>query len=254
MLSETLSLKSFEESNRSLSIQNVSKMFHLYSSSKDRLKQQIFRKKKFYDEFWALQNISFDMVRGESRGILGHNGAGKSTLFRILAGTMKPTSGEVFLRGRVGAIMTMGSGFRPDFTGRENVYVLSALMNISKNAVDDQMDRIRDFAGIGIFFDNPIRTYSTGMVARLAFAVYTCLSPDILIVDEAINVGDAEFQKKCHEHVSDLLQKGMTFLLVSHAPAIVRKFCRKATVLEKGRVIYDGDVEPALELYNRTRP
>ena len=251
---EAYSLKSFEESDCSLSLQNVGKMFHLYSSSKDRLKQQIFRNKKFYDEFWALQNISFNMVRGESRGILGHNGAGKSTLFRILAGTMKPTSGEILLRGRVGAIMTMGSGFRQDFTGRENVYVLSALMNVSKEQVDEQMDRIREFAGIGIFFDSPIRTYSTGMVARLAFAVYTCLSPDILIVDEAINVGDAEFQKKCHEHVSDLLKKGMTFLLVSHSPAIVRRFCKKATVLEKGRVIYDGDVEPALELYNRTRP
>ncbi|MDA8405202.1 MAG: ABC transporter ATP-binding protein [Desulfobacteraceae bacterium] len=251
---EALSMESFMESDYSLSIRNVGKMFHLYSSSKDRLKQQIFRHKKFYDEFWALQNISFNMERGESRGILGHNGAGKSTLFRILAGTMKPTAGDILLRGRVGAIMTMGSGFRQDFTGRENVYVLSALMNISRDQVDDQMDTIREFADIGIFFDSPIRTYSTGMVARLAFAVYTTLSPDILIVDEAINVGDADFQKKCHGHVSDLLNKGMTFLLVSHSPAIVRQFCKKATVLEKGKVIYDGDVEPALELYNRTRP
>lgn len=251
---EAYSLEAFRKSEDSLSIQQVSKLFHLYGSSKDRLKQQIFRKKKFYDEFWALRDISFNMKRGESRGILGHNGAGKSTLFRILAGTLKPTSGEIFLKGRVGAIMTMGAGFRADFTGRENVYVLSALMNVSKEDVDVQMDRIRNFAGIGVFFDSPIRTYSTGMVARLAFAVYTTLTPDILIVDEAINVGDADFQKKCHSHVSALLEKGMTFLLVSHAPAIVRKFCRKATVLEKGRVIYDGDVEPALELYNRTRP
>jgi len=247
-------LESFKQSKNVISVQNISKMFSLYNNPKDRLKQQVFRSKKYYDEFWALKNISFDMKSGESRGIIGHNGAGKSTLLRILAGTITPTSGNIFLKGRVGAIMTMGSGFKQDFTGRENVHVLGALMNVSRELVNAQMERIQAFAGIGIFFDKPIRTYSSGMVARLAFAVYTCMEPDILIVDEAINVGDAGFKRKCLEHVSALVDRGMTLLLVSHSPLIVEQFCQTATVFQKGEIIFSGDVKPALEVYNKSRP
>jgi homopolymeric O-antigen transport system ATP-binding protein len=248
------SLEFIQRSDSAVFVRNVSKMFPLYNNPRDRLKQQVFRKKKYYKEFWALHNVSFDLKRGESRGILGHNGAGKSTLLRILAGTITPTSGKIFLKGRVGAIMTMGSGFMQDFTGRENVHVLGALMNVPKAKVDDQMDRIQDFAGIDLFFDKPVRTYSSGMLARLAFAVYTSMEPDILIVDEAINVGDAQFKRKCLEHVSELLGKGMSLLLVSHSPLIVKQFCQRATVLKKGEIMFDGDVEPALEAYNKSRP
>lgn len=246
-------LEAFKQSGSAVSVQNISKMFPLYDNPRDRLKQQVFRKKKYYNEFWALRNVCFDMTPGESRGILGHNGAGKSTLLQILAGTITPTSGRIFIKGRVGIIMTMGSGFKQDFTGRENVRVLGALMNVSKDQVDAQMDRIQDFAGIGLFFDKPIRTYSSGMLARLAFAVYTCMEPDILIVDEVINVGDADFQRKCQEHISKLVDKGMSLILVSHSPLIVQQFCRTGTVLKKGEIIFDGDVKAALSEYNKIK-
>jgi ABC-type polysaccharide/polyol phosphate transport system ATPase subunit len=237
----------------SISVRNISKMFKLFKSPMDRLKQQIRRDRKYYEEFWAIHDISFELRRGESLGILGHNGAGKSTLLQILAGTLTPTSGQAYIRGRAGAIMTMGSGFKQDFTGRENVYVLGALMNFHKKEVDRQMDRIRDFADIGFFFDKPIRTYSSGMVARLAFAVYTCLEPDILIVDEVINVGDAGFKQKCLAHVSAQTANGMTLLLVSHNPMIVEQFCKSAIVLKKGEMIFQGDVKSSLKEYQKAR-
>ena len=255
MLSEKSSeLEHFRQSEAIISVQNISKMFPLYDNSLDRLKQQMFRRKKYFKEFWALRNVSFDMKKGEARGIMGHNGAGKSTLLRILAGTISPSTGEIFLKGRVGAIMTMGSGFKQDFTGRENVFVLGALMDIPKDRVAARMEQVREFAGIGIFFDKPVRTYSSGMLARLAFAVYTNMEPDILIVDEAINVGDADFKRKCLDHVSALVEKGMALLLVSHSPLIVEQFCRMATVLKNGEIVFDGDVKTAIEEYNSSRP
>jgi lipopolysaccharide transport system ATP-binding protein len=238
----------------SLSVRNISKMFRMFKSPRDRLKQQFWRHRKFYEEFWAIRNISFELNRGEALGVLGHNGAGKSTLLQILAGTLSPTSGEAYIRGRVGAIMTMGSGFKQDFTGRENVYVLGSLMDFPQKEVTRQMDRIREFADIGQFFDQPLRTYSSGMVARLAFAVYTCLEPDILIVDEVINVGDAGFKQKCLAHVSAQTAKGMTLLLVSHSPLIVEQFCKTAIVLKKGEVIFQGDVKTSLKEYQKARP
>jgi lipopolysaccharide transport system ATP-binding protein len=225
----------------------------MFKSPMDRLKQQIRRDRKYYEEFWAVRDICFELKQGEALGILGHNGAGKSTLLQILAGTMTPTSGRAYIRGKVGAIMTMGSGFKQDFTGRENVYVLGSLMDFSQKEVDRQMDRVRDFADIGMFFDKPVRTYSSGMLARLAFAVYTCLEPDILIVDEVINVGDAGFKQKCLAHVSARTAGGMTLLLVSHSPLIVEQFCRSAIVLKKGQVVYHGDVQTALKEYNQSR-
>ncbi|MEZ4577568.1 MAG: hypothetical protein R2875_06005 [Desulfobacterales bacterium] len=141
-----------------------------------------------------------------------------------------------------------------DFTGRKNVFVLGALMDIPKDRVAARMEQVREFAGIGIFFDKPVRTYSSGMLARLAFAVYTNMEPDILIVDEAINVGDADFKRKCLDHVSALVEKGMALLLVSHSPLIVEQFCRMATVLKNGEIIFDGDVKTAIEEYNSSRP
>jgi lipopolysaccharide transport system ATP-binding protein len=233
-----------------ISVQNISKMFLMYNSPMDRLKQQFFRHKKYHDEFWALKDISFDLKKGETLGVLGHNGAGKSTLLQILAGTLMPTSGKVYLRGRVGAIMTMGSGFKQDFTGRENVYILGSLMDFHRKDVERQMDQIKNFADIGLFFDKPIRTYSSGMVARLAFAVYTCLEPDILIVDEVINVGDAGFKQKCLSHVSAQTTKGMALILVSHSPMVVEQFCQQAIVLKKGKIVYQGEVKDAIKEYN----
>lgn len=237
----------------SISVQSISKMFPIFKSPKDRLKQQIHRSMQLYEEFWALKDISFDLKKGASLGILGHNGAGKSTLLQILAGTLSPTTGKVLLRGRVGAIMTMGSGFRQDFTGLENIYVLGSLMGVPRKEINRHVDRIKDFADIGMFFDKPIRTYSSGMIARLAFAAYTCLEPDILIVDEVINVGDAKFREKCSEHVAALIQKGMSLLLVSHSPLLVQQFCHQALVLEKGKLIYQGGVKDASQAYGRSQ-
>lgn len=246
-------LAAFQGSDDALSVRNISKMFPLYDTPRDRLKQQVFRNKKYYKEFWAVSDISFTMKKGESRAILGHNGAGKSTLLKIIAGTVMPTSGEIFLRGRVGAIMTMGAGFKQDFTGRENVRVLGALMNVSRKEVDAQMERIRAFAGIGLFFEKPVRMYSSGMLARLAFAVYTCLEPDILIIDEAINVGDADFKRRCLDHVAARVKSGMSLLLASHSPQTIQQFCQSATVLLKGQVVFDGDATEGIKEYNRIR-
>jgi lipopolysaccharide transport system ATP-binding protein len=228
-------------------------MFQLYNSPRDRLKQQLFRKKTFYTPFWALKGISFDVKKGESLGILGHNGAGKSTLLQILAGTMAPTAGEAVIRGRIGTILSMGSGFRLDFTGRENVYILGALMGFEKRQIHESLETIKEFADIGFFFDRPIRTYSSGMSARLSFAVYTCLKPDLLLVDEVINVGDAEFKEKCLAHISHLLDYGMSLVLVTHSPNIVRQFCHSGIVLERGRMVFSGNVEEALKIYQKVR-
>ncbi|MBC2714660.1 MAG: ABC transporter ATP-binding protein [Desulfobacteraceae bacterium] len=253
MSSNIPDLESFQNNDLTVSVQHISKMFPLYNSPWDRIKQKIWRNRNFFEKFWALQDVSFDLKQGEARGLLGHNGAGKSTLLQILVGTLKPSSGSAFIRGRVGAIMTMGSGFKQDFTGRENAYVLGALMDISKDAIDRRMDRIIDFAEVGPFFDRPVRTYSSGMLARLAFGIYTCLEPDLLIVDEAISVGDAAFKQKCLEHISELLKNGMSMLLVSHSPPIIESFCDNATVFERGHIIFDGDVGEAIEVYKRKR-
>ncbi len=235
-------------------VRRISKMFRLFNSPKDMLKQQIWRHKKFYAEFWALKEISFDVKQCEVMGILGHNGAGKSTLLQILSGTMAPTSGYVYIRGRIGSIMTMGSSFKQDFTGRENVFILGSLLGLSKKQIHAHMGWIREFADIGIFFDKPIRTYSSGMVARLAFAVYTSLKPDLLIVDEVIGVGDLAFIQKCHEHISNLIAAGMSMILVSHNMNIMRQFCHRAMVLQHGAIICEGSVDQAISAYNKIRP
>jgi lipopolysaccharide transport system ATP-binding protein len=246
-------LQSFFSSDLAISVQQIGKMFRMFKNPRDRIKQQIWRNRKYFDEFWAIRDVHFELRRGEALGILGHNGAGKSTLLQILAGTLAPTSGMALLKGRVGAIMTMGGGFRLDFTGRENVYVMGALMDVPRAEITRHMDRIRDFTEIGFFFDEPIRTYSSGMVARLAFAVYTCLQPDILIVDEVINVGDASFRDKCLDHVTAQINNGMSLLLVSHSPQIVEQFCKRAIVLSKGKMIFDGDIQQATIEYNKSR-
>ena len=192
---------------------------------------------------------AFTLKRGEALGILGHNGAGKSTLLQIIAGTLTPTSGRVLVRGRVGTMMTMGSGFRLDFTGRENTYVLGSLLGFSRDEIHQQIAKIENFAEIGIFFDQPVRTYSSGMLPRMAFAVYTCLHPELLIIDEILAVGDAAFKEKCLRHMSDMLSKGMAMLLVSHNPGIVQQFCHRAFLIRRGRLVYEGNVESVIKEY-----
>lgn len=228
-------------SNIAISINNISKIYQIYDRPQDRLKQSIWRgRKQFYREFWALKDISFNVKKGETLGIIGRNGSGKSTLLQIIAGTLKPTSGEVRVNGRVAALLELGSGFNPDFTGRENVFLNGAILGISRDEMERRFGEIADFADIGDFIDQPVKTYSSGMYVRLAFAVAISVDPDILIVDEALSVGDGRFQLKCFEKIKALKESGTTILLVSHDLQSIRQFCDSAVLVDKGVLLEVG--------------
>jgi ABC-type polysaccharide/polyol phosphate transport system ATPase subunit len=233
-----------------ISVRNLGKLYHVYARPQDRLKQALFRwKRKYYKDFWALRSCSFDVFRGEAVGILGRNGAGKSTLLQIIAGTMAPTEGEVATAGRIAAMLQLGSGFNPEFTGRENVYLGGAILGITRREMEERFDDIASFADIGSFIDQPIKTYSSGMSARLAFAVSFSVDPDILIVDEILAVGDIGFQSKCIARLRQLRDNGLTMLFVSHSPDAVRSICQKALFLNEGQPAFYGPAEKATNLY-----
>jgi lipopolysaccharide transport system ATP-binding protein len=233
-----------------ISVRNLGKLYHVYARPQDRLKQAFLRwKRKYYKDFWALRGVSFDVERGEAVGILGRNGAGKSTLLQIIAGTMSPTEGEVGVRGRVAAMLQLGSGFNPEFTGRENVFLGGAILGITRREMEDRFDEIAAFADIGSFIDQPIKTYSSGMTARLAFAVSFSVDPDVLIVDEILAVGDIGFQQKCISRLRQLRDNGLTMLFVSHSPDAVRSICQKALFLMDGQPAFYGAAERATNLY-----
>jgi lipopolysaccharide transport system ATP-binding protein len=220
-----------------VSVRNVGKMYYLYDRPQDRLKQAfLWGRKRLYREFWALRDVSFEVRHGEALGIIGRNGAGKSTLLQILAGTLKPTTGEVGVNGRVAALLELGAGFNPEFTGRENVYMNGAILGLSREEMDERFDDIAAFADIGQFIDQPVKVYSSGMFVRLAFAVQVLLDPDVLIVDEALAVGDAAFQMKCMNRMKRLNEKGVTIVLVTHDVQTVRSFCHRAIWLHNGSV------------------
>lgn len=226
-----------------LSVRNVSKCFEMYEKPVHRLYQTLFAgHRKFYKEFWALKDISFDVHRGECVGIIGRNGAGKSTLLQIITGTLAPTTGEVKMKGRVAALLELGSGFNPEFTGRENVYLNAAILGLTKAETDARFQGILDFADIGEFIDQPVKTYSSGMMVRLAFAVNVFVDPEILIVDEALAVGDAAFQLKCANRMKELLARKTTVLFVSHDTNAVRTFCNRAVWINNGVIASVGDV------------
>ena len=233
-----------------LSVRNVSKCFEMYEKPVHRLCQTLCAgKKKFYKEFWALRDISFDVHRGECVGIIGRNGAGKSTLLQIVTGTLAPTSGEVSVNGRIAALLELGSGFNPEFTGRENVYLNGSILGLSKREIDARYDDILAFADIGDFIDQPVKTYSSGMMVRLAFAVNVFVDPEILIVDEALAVGDAEFQLKCANRMRQLIDDKVTILFVSHDVNAVRAYCSSALWLVGGQVRSLGDVKEVTSRY-----
>lgn len=226
-----------------ISIENLSKCYRIYEKPQDRLKQSIYSKisrtfgkaiKIYYREFWALKNISFEVKKGEAVGIIGSNGSGKSTLLQLICGISNPTNGTIKVKGRVAALLELGSGFNPDFTGRENIYMNAALLGLSRAEVDERYERILQFADIGEFIDQPIKTYSSGMVVRLAFAVVVNVDPDILIVDEALAVGDMLFQSKCMLRLREMIDHGVTMLFVSHDTAALRALCDKALYLSNG--------------------
>ena len=190
--------------------------------------------KQYFREFWALNDLSFDIKKGETVGIIGRNGSGKSTLLQLLCGTLVPTGGEVETTGRIAALLELGSGFNPEFTGRENVYMNGSLLGLSKDEINLKFDNIINFADIGQFIDQPVKTYSSGMVVRLAFAVQSQIDPDILIVDEALSVGDAKFQAKCFERLKQLKNNGTSILLVTHSSEQIVNHCDRAILLDNG--------------------
>ena len=235
-----------------LSVRNISKCFEVYEKPVHRLYQTLCAGyKRFYKEFWALRNISFDVRRGECIGIVGKNGAGKSTLLQIITGTLTPTAGEVAVNGRVAALLELGSGFNPEFTGRENVYLNASILGLSHEETSSRFQSILNFADIGDFIDQPVKTYSSGMMVRLAFAVQILTDPDVLIVDEALAVGDAAFQRKCFARMDALRAKGVTIILVTHDTETVKQRCDRAIFLKDGHVAFDGPAENGVVAYMR---
>ncbi len=238
---------------------NVSKLFYHHHKSKRLLRQHFVDwfgpRNSDGDRFYALQNVSFEVAKGESVGIIGSNGAGKSTLLSIITGLAHPDEGTVQVEGRIAALLELGSGFHPDLTGAENIRMNAALLGFTKKETIELFDSIVDFAGVGEFIDEPLRTYSSGMVLRLAFAVAVNLSPDVLLIDEILAVGDQAFQTKCLERIHMLRGAGKTLLCVSHATGLLLQFCDRGIWLDHGQLVMQGEIHHVIEAYEgRTVP
>ena len=237
-------------SDNVIEIEHLTKTYRLYNSNRDRLKEAMsISGKRYSRDFNALQDVSFEVKRGETIGIIGRNGAGKSTLLKILTGVLTPTKGKAIVKGKVAALLELGAGFNPEMTGRENIYFNGTIMGFSEKEMDAKADDIIKFADIGDFIDQPVRMYSSGMFARLAFAVNANVNPDILIVDEALAVGDVFFQNKCFRKFADLRKRGTTIVFVSHDMGSVKQLCSRVVWLTNGKVKMIGDREKICELY-----
>lgn len=240
-------------------LEGVGKCYRIFQNPQDRFRQAFLdrfqpltrqtQRTSLYREHWALRDVSFELQRGEAVGILGRNGAGKSTLLQVIAGTLDPTTGSVATSGRITALLELGSGFNPEFTGRENVFLNGQILGLTRDEVVERFDDIASFADIGDFIDQPVKTYSSGMMMRLAFSVQTALTPDVLIVDEALAVGDIFFQAKCMRRLREMREQGTTILFVSHATSTVREICTRAMLLEHGRVVADGSPGDVVHKY-----
>jgi len=234
-----------------IKVNNLTKIYKLYDSPKDRFKEALNPfGKKYYHDFYALKDISFEVKKGETVGIIGKNGSGKSTLLKILTGVLTPTSGSYCVNGKVSSLLELGTGFNPELTGVENVYFNATLLGYTKEEIDKKLDDILSFADIGEFVHQPVKTYSSGMYVRLAFAVAINVDPEVLIVDEALAVGDAAFQMKCIDRINKMIENGVTLLFVSHDPGAVKRLCKRAILLEKGNMIKVGNPEEVFDLYN----
>jgi len=232
-----------------IKIDNLSKCYQIYERPRDRLLQMMtFGHKQFYREFWALNNVTFQINKGETVGVIGRNGSGKSTLLQMICGTLNPTSGSVQVNGRVAALLELGAGFNPEFTGRENVFLSASLYGLSHEEITECFDRITDFADIGDFIDQPLKTYSSGMFVRLAFAVIAHVNADILVVDEALSVGDAYFVQKCMRYLREFMKKG-TLLFCSHDISAIVNLCSSAILLKHGHLDMQGKPKEIAERY-----
>jgi lipopolysaccharide transport system ATP-binding protein len=240
-----------------IKVDNLSKCYQIYDKPQDRLKQSIYprlqyltgqKPKQYFREFWALKDVSFEIKKGETVGIIGRNGSGKSTLLQLICGTLNPTGGNLRVHGRIAALLELGSGFNPEFTGRENVYINAAVLGLSKEETDARFDDIIAFADIGDFIEQPVKTYSSGMMLRLAFAVIAHIDADILIIDEALAVGDAFFTQKCMHFLRRFMKSGTVFF-VSHDTGSVRNLCTHAIWLEKGSILQQGSPKEICENY-----
>lgn len=232
-----------------ISLKNVSKCYKRYAQPMDRLKDQLLPGKSRADIFWALREINLEIFTGQTLGIIGRNGSGKSTLLQIITGTLTPTTGEVRVNGRVSALLELGSGFNLEFTGSQNVFFNGRLLGLAKEEIEAKFDDIVAFADIGDFLEQPVKTYSSGMMSRLAFAVQAHLSPNILIIDEALSVGDIFFQQKCSVYLEKLRQQGVTLLLVSHDMNTLQALCRESVLLNRGEMVYLGETHEAISKY-----
>lgn len=246
------------EPTPAVSVAGVSKCYQIYARPQDRLRQALFPRlrealgfapKRYFSEFWALHDVGFRIDKGETVAIIGKNGSGKSTLLQILCGTLTPTAGVVGVEGRVAALLELGSGFNPEYTGRENVYLNGAVLGLTREQLDARFDAIVEFAGIGEFIDQPVKTYSSGMYVRLAFAVIANVDADVLIVDEALSVGDVFFGQKCMRFLREFQQRG-TLIFVSHDSSAVVNLCRRAIWLDQGRVVMDGPAGEVSQAYH----
>lgn len=233
-----------------LSIERVSKQYRIYDHPGDRLKESLTRGQwKWHREFWALSDVSFEVAAGTTTGIVGPNGSGKSTLLQIVTGTLEPTHGNVAYEGRIAALLELGAGFNPEFTGIENVFMNAALIGFSRSETQKLLPEIERFAEIGDFIQQPVKTYSSGMYVRLAFATAVATNPQILIIDEALSVGDAVFQHRCLRRIKQMQESGTTILFCSHDPSAVKALCSRAILLNQGRVDTDGKPTEVLNRY-----
>jgi teichoic acid transport system ATP-binding protein len=238
--------------NASIVVSHLTKVYHLYNSPKDRLKETLkLTRKKLHREFFALKDVSFSITPGETVGIIGKNGAGKSTLLKIITGVLTPTSGSVQINGKISALLELGAGFNPEYTGLENVYLNGTIMGFSREEMQQRLQGILDFAEIGEFIHQPVKSYSSGMFMRLAFSVAINVDPEILIIDEALSVGDILFQAKCFKKFQELKDSGKTILFVSHSLSNIMQYCDRCIVLSDGEKIAEGESAPMVDLFKQ---
>lgn len=233
-----------------IEFKNVTKVYKLYSGARSKLLGIFFKRIK-YKEKKAVDGISFTVQRGESVALLGRNGAGKSTILKMITSVCFPNQGEIIVNGRVSALLELTAGFDPEFTGRENIYLKGATIGLPKKEIQELEQQIIDFAQIDDYIDQPVRSYSSGMKARLGFAINANVRPEILIIDEALSVGDTAFKDKCLNKVNELIEKDcVTLLFVTHSTAMAQQFCKRAMVLEQGKKVFDGEMDEAVDVYN----